>query len=80
MPIDVVIDPKNPPSLEVSNAQLDDITALALSIAQAHAGVIENASMMAPYAEQPEKRKADMRARTLRTIQALVMLGWIEKP
>lgn len=80
MPLDVVLDPKTPPSLDVSNAQLDEITALALAIAQAHAGVVEASAMMAPYAEQPERRKADMRARTLRTIQAMVMLGWIEKP
>lgn len=80
MPIEVAIDPSKPPSLDISNAELDEVTALALHIAQAHAGVLASGAMAAPYVEQPAQRKADMRARTLRTIQALVMLGWIEKP
>ena len=75
-----VPNPRSAPHLDVSREQLDNIAAVAMSIAQADltGEVVPYERLLIPYAELPEQKRADIRALCYRIVQALVMLGWIE--
>jgi len=65
------------PKLDIGNDALDDIGRLALLISQEEGceGLVK-----VPYHELPERTRANQRATVLRIIQAMVLLGWIERP
>lgn len=67
------------PKLDIGNDSLDDIARLALLISQVDGceGLITRAPA---YHELPERTRANQRATVLRIVQAMVLLGWIEKP
>jgi hypothetical protein len=69
-----------PPKLDISREQLDELAALGLELSQRELPDVATPAMMTPYKERPENVRANMRAGVYRVLQALVILGWIERP
>ena len=71
------------PRLDLDAQALDAIASTALRLAHLDApreGRILTQLQARPYEARSEQERANMRAGVYRTIQALVLLGWIERP
>jgi hypothetical protein len=69
-----------PPNLAISDGELDRIADLAYELArkaQAGAGIIHG---MPPYRERTPSSRKTIRDGVKRVVQAMVLLGWIERP
>lgn len=71
---------QNDPDVGLDSGALDTIGALALMIAHRHLPPGELNADMRPYLERSPLERARMRTAVLRVVQALVLLGWIERP
>lgn len=85
MPIDQrgwTVNPADAPKLDLSKEALDELANLALTIAQedARKAGVRPAKAFAPYTAQSEDTRANQRAGVYRVIQAMVLLGYLEKP
>jgi len=71
----------DPPKPELSKQALDELAELALALAQedAKGQGVRHPRAFVPYMQQPEEARANQRAGVYRVVQALVMLGYIEK-
>lgn len=79
----VFVDVSNPPHPELSSSSLDEVAALALAISQddlRRNGDVIPDRLLVPYETLPEDKRANMRAGVYRTVQALILLGWIDAP
>jgi hypothetical protein len=80
----VTIDTRQAPDLALDPGQLDAIAATALAIAQTKLRqskrIIPKESLLAPYQAHSEQQRANMREHITCVLQALVLLGWLEKP
>jgi hypothetical protein len=80
----VTIDVRQAPELGIDKGQLDAIAATALAIAQTKLRqskrIIPKESLLTPWQEHSEETRANAREHATCVIQALVLLGWLEKP
>jgi hypothetical protein len=65
-----------PPDTNLSTETLDELAALAWEIQRRELG----GSLTPPYRDLSEHQRASCRVSVRRTVQALVMLGWIDLP
>lgn len=85
----LVVDPKREtlarqaPELDVPLEALDEIAALAMRITHLQherAGLPIEPIHARPYHARTSQERAAMRAGVMRTIQAMILLGWLELP
>lgn len=75
---------EHPPRIAVSREQADEIAALTLLISQKELrrrnppGLV--LSDLVPFSERSEADRTILAGHVIRTLQALVLLGWIELP
>ena len=84
-PVETVrIDVRQAPELSLDKGQLDAIAATALGIAQTKLRqskrIIPKESLLTPWQEHSEATRANAREHVTCVLQALVLLGWLEKP
>jgi hypothetical protein len=82
MPDRIATNLADPPKPDLSAHALDELAELALMLAQEDAKTqgVRHPRAFIPYREQPAEARANQRAGVYRVLQALVMLGYIEKP
>lgn len=80
----LTIDVRQAPDLAIDPGQLDAIAATALAIAQTKLKqgkrIIPKESLLTPWQEHSEQTRANAREHATCVIQALVLLGWLERP
>lgn len=74
--------PGNAPAIDLGKDALDELANLALEISRHDmlAQHVRPPKSMTPYAHMSPDAKSNSRATVYRVVQALVMLGYIEKP
>lgn len=85
MPLDATnrtVNPADAPTLDLSREALDELANLALTLAQldAEKAGVRPPRAFQPYIEHSPDARSNMRAGVYRVVQALVLLGYIDKP